>query len=57
MTDERNPDAVERVIPIAEAAGLSLTHMGLDFVIAHPGVTSARRRRRRHQRRNPGPAH
>lgn len=41
MTDERNLDAVERLIPIAEAAGLSLVHMGLAFVIAHPGVTSA----------------
>ena len=40
-TDERNLDAVERLIAIAEAAGLSLTHMGLAFVIAHPGVTSA----------------
>ena len=41
MTDDRNLDAVERLIPIAEAAGLSLTHMGMAFVIAHPGVTSA----------------
>jgi aryl-alcohol dehydrogenase-like predicted oxidoreductase len=41
MTDERNLDAVERLIPIAEAAGLSLTHMGMAFVMAHPGVTSA----------------
>jgi aryl-alcohol dehydrogenase-like predicted oxidoreductase len=40
-TDERNLDAVERLIAIAEAAGLSLTHMGLAFVVAHPGVTSA----------------
>jgi aryl-alcohol dehydrogenase-like predicted oxidoreductase len=41
MTDDRNLDAVERLIPIAEAAGLSLTHMGIAFVMAHPGVTSA----------------
>jgi aryl-alcohol dehydrogenase-like predicted oxidoreductase len=41
MADERNLDAVERLIPIAEAAGLSLTHMGIGFVMAHPGVTSA----------------
>jgi aryl-alcohol dehydrogenase (NADP+) len=41
MNDERNLDAVERLIPIAEAAGLSLTHMGMAFVMAHPGVTSA----------------
>jgi len=41
MNDERNLDAVERLIPIAETAGLSLTHMGMAFVMAHPGVTSA----------------
>jgi aryl-alcohol dehydrogenase-like predicted oxidoreductase len=41
MTDDRNLDAVERLIPIAEAAGLSLTHMAMAFVMAHPGVTSA----------------
>ena len=41
MTDDRNLDTVERLIPIAEAAGLSLTHMGMAFVMAHPGVTSA----------------
>jgi aryl-alcohol dehydrogenase (NADP+) len=41
MNDERNLDAVERLIPIAQAAGMSLTHMGMAFVMAHPGVTSA----------------
>jgi aryl-alcohol dehydrogenase-like predicted oxidoreductase len=41
MSDEHNLDAVERLIPIAEAAGLSLTHMAMGFVMAHPGVTSA----------------
>ena len=41
MADDRNLDAIERLIPIAEAAGLSLTHMGIAFVMAHPGVTSA----------------
>ena len=41
MSDERNLDAVELVIPIAEQAGLSLTHMAMAFVMAHPGVTSA----------------
>ena len=41
MSDERNLDAVERLIPIAEEAGLSLTHMAMAFVMAHPGVTSA----------------
>jgi aryl-alcohol dehydrogenase-like predicted oxidoreductase len=41
MADDPNLDAVERLIPIAEAAGLSLTHMAMAFVMAHPGVTSA----------------
>jgi aryl-alcohol dehydrogenase (NADP+) len=41
MSDARNLDAVEKLIPIAEAAGLSLTHMAMAFVMAHPGVTSA----------------
>jgi aryl-alcohol dehydrogenase-like predicted oxidoreductase len=40
-SDERNLEAVERLIPIAEQAGLSLTHMAMAFVMAHPGVTSA----------------
>jgi aryl-alcohol dehydrogenase (NADP+) len=41
MADERNLDAVERLIPIAQGSGLSLTHMAMAFVMAHPGVTSA----------------
>jgi len=41
MSDERNLEAVERLIPIAEQAGLSLTHMAMAFVMAHPCVTSA----------------
>jgi len=41
MSDERNLEAVERLIPVAEAAGLPLTHMAMAFVMAHPGVTSA----------------
>jgi aryl-alcohol dehydrogenase-like predicted oxidoreductase len=41
MSDARNLDAVERLIPIAQAAGFSLTHMAMAFVMAHPGVTSA----------------
>lgn len=41
MSDERRLDAVERLIPIAAEAGLSLTHMAMAFVTAHPGVTSA----------------
>jgi aryl-alcohol dehydrogenase-like predicted oxidoreductase len=41
MSDERSLDAVERLIPLAQEAGLSLTHMSLAFVMAHPAVTSA----------------
>ena len=41
MGDERRLDAVEQLIPVAQEAGLSLTHMAMAFVIAHPGVTSA----------------
>ena len=41
MSDERRLDAVEQLIPVADEAGLSLTHMAMAFVIAHPGVTSA----------------
>ena len=41
MSDERRLDAVEQLIPLAEKAGLSLTHLAMAFVLAHPGVTSA----------------
>jgi aryl-alcohol dehydrogenase-like predicted oxidoreductase len=41
MSDARNLEAVEKLISIAEAAGLSLTHMAMAFVMTHPGVTSA----------------
>ncbi|MEI9916343.1 MAG: aldo/keto reductase [Methylovirgula sp.] len=41
MTDERSLDVVEELIPLAHDAGLSLTHMALVFVLAHPVVTSA----------------
>ena len=41
LTDERRLDAVEALIPVAEDAGMSLTHMAMAFAIAHPGVTSA----------------
>ena len=41
MSDERSLEAVERLIPLAQEAGLSLTHMALAFVLAHPGITSA----------------
>jgi aryl-alcohol dehydrogenase-like predicted oxidoreductase len=41
LRDERRIDAVERFIPLADEAGIPLTHLALAFVIAHPGVTAA----------------
>jgi aryl-alcohol dehydrogenase-like predicted oxidoreductase len=41
LTDERKLDAVEQLLPLAEQAGLSLTHLAMAFAVAHPGVTSA----------------
>jgi aryl-alcohol dehydrogenase-like predicted oxidoreductase len=41
LSDERRLDAVERIIPLAEEAGLPMTHLAMGFAIAHPGVTSA----------------
>ncbi|MFC7789920.1 aldo/keto reductase [Microbacterium sp. MAHUQ-60] len=41
LRDPRRVDAVEEFITLADDAGISLTHMALAFVIAHPGVTSA----------------
>ena len=41
FSDERRLDVVEQIIPLAEKAGLSMTHLAMAFVIAHPGVTSA----------------
>jgi aryl-alcohol dehydrogenase-like predicted oxidoreductase len=41
LNDERRIDAVEQLIPLAENAGLPMTHLALAFAIAHPGVTSA----------------
>lgn len=41
MSNERSLDAVEALLPLAAEAGMSLTHMALAFVMAHPGVTSA----------------
>ncbi len=40
-SDERRLGAVEQLIPLAEQAGIPLTHLAMAFVIAHPGVTSA----------------
>ncbi|MYV57138.1 aldo/keto reductase [Streptomyces sp. SID3212] len=41
LTDERRIDVVEQLIPVAEEAGMPLTHLATAFAIAHPGVTSA----------------
>ena len=41
MSDERRLDTVEQIIPVAEQAGLTMTHLAVAFAIAHPGVTSA----------------
>jgi aryl-alcohol dehydrogenase-like predicted oxidoreductase len=41
LSDERRLDAVEKIIPLAQEAGLPMTHLAMAFAIAHPGVTSA----------------
>ncbi|MFJ9480684.1 aldo/keto reductase [Streptomyces mirabilis] len=41
LSDERRLDTVEQLIPLAENAGMPLTHLAMAFAIAHPGVTSA----------------
>ena len=41
LNDERRLDVVEQLIPLAEEAGLPMTHLAMAFTIAHPGVTSA----------------
>jgi aryl-alcohol dehydrogenase-like predicted oxidoreductase len=41
FSDEARLDAVEQIIPLADKAGLRMTHLAIAFVIAHPGVTSA----------------
>jgi aryl-alcohol dehydrogenase-like predicted oxidoreductase len=41
FSDERRLDAVERLIPIAEEAGLSMPHMAMAFAISHPAVSCA----------------
>jgi aryl-alcohol dehydrogenase-like predicted oxidoreductase len=41
LRDERRIDAVEQLIPLAEEAGLPMTHLAIAFAIVHPGVTSA----------------
>jgi aryl-alcohol dehydrogenase-like predicted oxidoreductase len=39
--NQAKADAVERLVALAEQAGLPLIHLALAFVIRHPGVTSA----------------
>ncbi|MBM0234260.1 aldo/keto reductase [Micromonospora sp. STR1_7] len=41
FSDERKLDVVEQLVPLAEQAGLPMTHLAMAFAIAHPGVTSA----------------
>ena len=41
MSDAGSLDAVERLIPLAESAGLSLIQMALAFVVAHPALSAA----------------
>jgi aryl-alcohol dehydrogenase-like predicted oxidoreductase len=41
FSDEPRLDAVEKLIPLADEAGLPMTHLAMAFAIAHPGVTSA----------------
>jgi aryl-alcohol dehydrogenase (NADP+) len=41
MSDQRRLYAIEQLIPLADEAGLSLTHLAMAFVMAHPGVASA----------------
>jgi aryl-alcohol dehydrogenase-like predicted oxidoreductase len=39
--NQRKMDAVDALRPVADKAGLSMTHMAIAFTLAHPGVTSA----------------
>ena len=41
LNDERRLDVVERLVPLAAEAGLTMSHLAMAFTIAHPGVTSA----------------
>jgi aryl-alcohol dehydrogenase-like predicted oxidoreductase len=41
FVDERKLDVVEQLIPLADKAGLPMTHVAMAFALAHPGVTSA----------------
>ncbi|RKS77821.1 aryl-alcohol dehydrogenase (NADP+) [Motilibacter peucedani] len=39
--DEQRLDAVEQLVPLAEEAGIPMTHLAMAFAVAHPSVTSA----------------
>ncbi len=39
--NQRKLELVEALAPLAQAAGLKLTHLAIGFTLAHPGVTSA----------------
>jgi aryl-alcohol dehydrogenase-like predicted oxidoreductase len=41
LNDEHRIEVVEQLIPLAEEAGMPITHLAMAFTIAHPGVTSA----------------
>ena len=41
FADERKLDVIEQLVPLADKAGLPMTHLAIAFVLAHPGVTSA----------------
>jgi aryl-alcohol dehydrogenase-like predicted oxidoreductase len=41
MSDVVSLDKVEQLIPLAQDAGISLIHMALAFVVAHPALTAA----------------
>jgi aryl-alcohol dehydrogenase (NADP+) len=41
MSDAGSLNAVEQLIPLAESAGISLIHMALAFVVAHPALSAA----------------
>jgi aryl-alcohol dehydrogenase-like predicted oxidoreductase len=41
LRDERRIDVVEQLIELAAEAGVSMPHLAMAFVVAHPGVTSA----------------
>ena len=41
LTHERKLDVVEQLVPLAEKAGISMTHMAMAFAVSHPAVTSA----------------